>query len=56
MEQKQWKPRNEHLHQVLMTRKSGVLQDKKGSKHQTRARATEEFREILKGVETSNEQ
>lgn len=43
-----WKPRNEHLHQVLMTRKGGALQDKKGTKHQSRARANEQFREQMR--------
>lgn len=48
MSEKKWKPRNEYLHQILTTRKGGPLQDKKGTKHQSRARASEEFREIVK--------
>lgn len=48
MNQGEWKPRNEYLNQILVTRKNGVFQEKKGTKHQSRAKANEEFREMLK--------
>lgn len=51
MSEPHFKPRNEHLYQVLVTRKGGPLQDKKGTKHQSRARSSEEFREMIKSID-----
>ena len=47
-----WKPRNEHLHEVLMGRKGGKFDEKKGTKHQSRAKAKEEFREMVRETES----
>lgn len=47
-----WKPRNEHLYEVLMGRKGGKFDEKKGTKHQSRAKAKEEFREMLSETES----
>lgn len=48
-----FRPRNEHLHDVLMGRKSGKFEEKKGTKHQSRAKAKEELREIINETEPS---
>lgn len=42
-----WKPRNEHLYDLLLSRKPGAHDEKKGHKHQSRAKAKEQFREEL---------
>lgn len=44
----QWKPRNEYLHDILSRCKGGAFDEKKGTKHQSRAKAKEEFREKLR--------
>ena len=47
-----FRPRTRHLHDVLMGRKSGKFDEKKGTKHQSRAKAKEEFREMLSETES----
>lgn len=47
MSEKRWKPRNKHLHDVLMSRKSGCFEEKKGRPRQSRAKANQQFRELL---------
>lgn len=43
-----WKPRNEHLYNVLTGRKGGAHQDPFGHKKQKRAKAKQEFLRELK--------
>ena len=47
MMERYFRPRNQRLHEILMSRHGGKMDEKKGTKHQSRAKAKEEFRETI---------
>jgi hypothetical protein len=50
-----WKPRNEHLYNVLTGRKCGAHEDPFGHKKQKRSKVKQETRKLLKEQLNGNE-